>query len=354
MNDLTHSSLIRNFPSFDLSYETVSHKKDCPFDSIALAIPLGRKYFIWFTYSKDKFRICYLLGLNKEKQISSIDEYDCKIPEGFELGTIIYCSQVIRESDPPIYVADDIYQYRGVLLHNQCFGNRVGFLRSFVEQFRCISLPIMWIANSGSAYSPEIPEHMVDRAGYTVHHIQYKAIERVSPYINVAIPKKCVGNNKKVIISSAEIALKLSATTIVEPLPYFRYDNPAFRYPATFIVKADPEQDLYHLYAYGGSQQGTIMKVYCGLACIQSLQASMFMNKIFRFIRENSNLDLGEESEEEEVFENTDIHKFVDLSKTVNIECIFNERFKKWTPVRISSGKIIHIGKLCGKGNSRR
>jgi len=59
------------------------------------------------------------------------------------------------------------------------------------------------------------------------------------------------------------------------------------------------------------------------------------MNNLFRKIKENSNLDLLEESDDEEEFENTAIDKFVYLQKKVRMKCIYNSMFNKWLPVKI-------------------
>jgi hypothetical protein len=134
----------------------------------------------------------------------------------------------------------------------------------------------------------------------------------------------------------------------MNPIPKFDYSKPAYRYPVVFNVTADPQLDLYHLYAYGGGQSA----VYCGLAGVQSLKTSIFLNQIFRRIRENENLDLAEESEDETDFENTDVNKFVNLETVVAIECVFNQKHKKWIPVRRSKEKLIHIEKLVS-GNNR-
>jgi hypothetical protein len=72
------------------------------------------------------------------------------------------------------------------------------------------------------------------------------------------------------------------------------------------------------------------------------------LNKIFRNIRENNNLDYIEESDDEEDFQNTDIDKYVNLEKTVLIECKFHRKFKKWYPITnvSSNSRIVHINKL--------
>jgi hypothetical protein len=118
---------------------------------------------------------------------------------------------------------------------------------------------------------------------------------------------------------------------------------------------ADAQLDLYHLYAYGGiSRDGQANRVYCGLTGIQSYKTSVFMNRVFRRIRENENLDLAEESEDEADFENMDVNKFVDLDKVAQIECLFSVRHKKWIPIRISTDKIVHIEKLVGSTNGNK
>jgi hypothetical protein len=73
------------------------------------------------------------------------------------------------------------------------------------------------------------------------------------------------------------------------------------------------------------------------------------MNRLFRRIRENENLDLAEESEDEEDFENMDANKYVNLNAVIPIECAFNQKHKKWIPVRLAGKKerLIHIDKLC-------
>jgi hypothetical protein len=61
------------------------------------------------------------------------------------------------------------------------------------------------------------------------------------------------------------------------------------------------------------------------------------MNKLFRIIKENENLDALEESDDEEEFENENIDKFVHLDKSYKMICQFNHKFKKWTPVKIAN-----------------
>lgn len=375
MNSLAqYTNLLKRFPRFELSYETVSHKKVSSSDSAAIAIAFGRKCFIWYTYqeggSKDA---CYLIGLDKDKQICSVEQRSCAtIPNRFCLGTVVYCTIYEPPGDDglssKVFIAEDIYYYCGTNLSNLCFGDRIGFLKEFAQKSEpnMFSLPIIWYLEKGGEYNHIISSDISSKMGYTAHHIQYREIHRVSPYINVAIPKRsCVAPTIAPAMSSAKIAQKLTASTIPDIrnksgkeiptsniVPNFDFSKPTYRYPAVFKVTADPQLDLYHLYAYGGPNA----TVYCGLAGIQSYKTSVFMNRIFRHIRENDNLDLVEESEDEADFENMDLNKYVNLDVMVPVECIFNQKHKKWIPVRLAEKgeRLIHIEKLVAGNNNAR
>jgi len=65
------------------------------------------------------------------------------------------------------------------------------------------------------------------------------------------------------------------------------------------------------------------------------------MNKIFRNIIENENIDLIEESDDENEFENISDNKFLkNIEKPM--ECIFNEKFKSWIPLSINKIKNVY------------
>ena len=84
------------------------------------------------------------------------------------------------------------------------------------------------------------------------------------------------------------------------------------------------------------------------IACIPDYNSSVMMNKLFRIIKENDNLDALEESDDEEEFENDNIDKFVYLDKSYKMICQFNHKFKKWNPIKIADidSKIITYQEL--------
>ena len=93
-------------------------------------------------------------------------------------------------------------------------------------------------------------------------------------------------------------------------------------------VRAGLSADTYMLY---NPSDNTLV----GTAMIPTYKSSVLLNSLFRNIKENANLDLLEESDDEDEFENAELDKFVNLDKTILMECVFLKRFQKWQPVKV-------------------
>ena len=70
--------------------------------------------------------------------------------------------------------------------------------------------------------------------------------------------------------------------------------------------------------------------------CPGHYKTSKMMNSLFRNIKENTNLDALEESDDEDDFENMNDDKYVNLDKCVHMECMFNKRTNKYIPVKVN------------------
>jgi hypothetical protein len=101
---------------------------------------------------------------------------------------------------------------------------------------------------------------------------------------------------------------------------------------AIFKITADVQSDIYNLFCYKDGKEE-----YYDVAFISDYKTSVMMNKLFRNIKENQNLDALEESDGEEEFEDTRIDKFVYLDRSFKMVCEYNQRFKKWYPVRLAN-----------------
>ena len=92
---------------------------------------------------------------------------------------------------------------------------------------------------------------------------------------------------------------------------------------------------MYNLYCYDYSNKD----IPYGVAMVPTYKRSVMMNKLFRTIKENENLDLLEESDDEEEFEDISDDKFVDLNKSFIMKCVYSYRFNKWEPISVITEK---------------
>ncbi len=109
---------------------------------------------------------------------------------------------------------------------------------------------------------------------------------------------------------------------------------------ARFWVKATLHDDIYELFERRPSESvdstlSTNTNMAHSFALIPDYECSVFMNGLFRRIKENANLDALEESDEEDDFEDDRADKYVDLHKTLFMRCEWSARSKKWIPVAL-------------------
>ena len=342
LNSNQYSDIMNRFPKFELSYETISHKKVPSSHQVCLAVPHGKKAFIWFTFFRDD-DVCFFMELGKDKKVMRIKIITNKVPMKLALGTVIYGTVYEDVQTKKIqFIIEDIFFYEGIPVKRLTFGEKLGFVEAFLQNnFDSpvdnihFSLPIMW--KRGLEEDNEIPILINKTFSHPIHHIQHRTLNTISPYLNVLIGRK---------IGYSPPVEPISDLFIPPVIPKCDFSKSQYKMSSVFEVKADLQYDIYHLYAYGEKSK----KIYYGLAYIPNYKTSVFMNGLFRNIRENKNLDAIEESDDEEDFQDSRIDKYVDLKKTIAIECLFNQKFKRWTPVRMMkqgpNTKIVHIGRL--------
>ncbi len=96
---------------------------------------------------------------------------------------------------------------------------------------------------------------------------------------------------------------------------------------AWFDVKPTGTTDLYELYRVGAPND------LVGQAMVPDYPSSRHLNSLFHNIRENGDLDLIEESEDEDEFENTCANKWLVHDTPITCEFYLHPRFQKWCPV---------------------
>lgn len=334
--------LMRRFPKIELSYETIPHKKVSVNYNICLAIPFGIKCYAWFTFDVTD-AVCFIMELNKDKKITQV--YSIPYPHAIlrgslVLGTLFY-GTLLEETQS--FIIEDCYLFKGVPMKNMYYGEKLGFIeklftKKYIPEESEIQfyLPTMWGMDEHYEYECvyNVPHKFVN--AYPTHHIQYRCLVGLAPYLNVypSSKKKNIGHPLQQQQQFTEIHVPYRCNPT----------KPQYKMPTVFKISADLQYDIYHLFAYGPNKSS----VYYGVAYIPNYTVSVFMNNIFRKIKENKNLDAIEESDDEDDFQNMDMDKYVDLKKQVCMECMYNYKFKKWVPIKVVKPyeKIVHISYL--------
>ena len=313
--------ILKDFPNIKLSYENIIHKKvyKPDFDFI-IGIPEGKKCFAWFTIFREK-PTCFILELDNtiKKQIKNIKIVNSCFSSSLSYGTIFY-GTLFYHLKNSFFTIEDINMYKGSFFNQNNFNVKLNkicqILKNEIKQisynntFVVFGLPI--ISNTDENFSK-----CLSSISYNLSYIEYKKIYNKNNSSNLLsiekYNKKIVDIDEKVNINHEKINKQV-----------FKNE----KYNKIYIVKPDIQNDIYNLYSLENNE-------YIGLACIPDYKTSIMMNKLFRNIKENIDLDALEESDDEDEFENPNIDKFVYLDKQYKMLCNFNSKFKKWVPVKI-------------------
>jgi hypothetical protein len=362
------NEILRNFPStIKFSYEKSTHKK--VLSDLYVIIPKGKKYFVWFTHRNRK-NICIFLEIGYQNKIMNIFYRHVSFDDVLSYGTIFYGTlfRTIPENiekknicNNEIFSVEDIFYYKGddtsdYSYHNKLkvikniFDTKLRYNMAFCKNGVIFGLPIM-TTDFTEAYdkATELP--------YSVYSIQYKYFEEKKSYQSITEFYHFINNtnnnnntNNSSIVNNSVNSVIVSVsnngnnatsdgyvtntyndkpTVYNEPTKQKTTSNEIYK---NFFIKPDLQNDIYYLYQSNTTIFDIISKE---LAHIPDYKTSVLMNKLFRTIKENNNLDSLEESDEEDEFENIQIDKFVDLNKIIKMRCIFNYKFKKWVPVSV-------------------
>jgi hypothetical protein len=277
---------------------------------------------MWFTFHEDA-DVCYLLDINKDHKVTKVaniatNNFDHQLA----YGTILYGS-LCEVNEKQVFIIEDMYYFCGLLVKHFTFGEKLTYYKTLMtmktktQMSIKVALPYMCMVTGDNTLLESMPfyESMTAKTAYTTHHVQFRSSKTIAPYLNHVYKKRSVE--------------KVDAD---EDTPFLFPRNDLDHYvqmnlkAAVFRVMADIQNDVYHLFAYDG---------YTNIAYIGSRDSSVYMNKLFRNIRENTNVDYGEESEDEDIFQNTSLDKYVDLKKEYKMHCVYNAKFKKWVPVHV-------------------
>lgn len=339
--------LKQRFPQIELSYETDAHKKvlNSKYD-ICVSIPTGKKYFAWFTHEPGKATdACYIIdkqGIHF-KQVQTANCSTCKL----SIGTIVYGTLCELPCKRNFFVIEDIHSYSGISMKHMTFASKMSYIVKIIDLVNSanpeITFVLPYMARIAANALPSIIDDpifydsMLDKTAYVTHHVQFRSSTHIVPHLN---------HNYKKNTSKPQQMDNTPVASILLPRQDLDFSAAARKREAVFLVSADMESDIYHLHCY--DNKSASQYTYVDVAHVGTYKESKYLNGLFRNIRENDNLDLGEESEDEDMFQNMNPDKYVDLSKKIKMHCVFQNKWRRWTPVSVVEDKarVVNIHEL--------
>jgi hypothetical protein len=329
--------LLKRLPSFELSYENILHKKVC--GDVFMLIPTGKKAILWITYWKGQ-NICILMPLNQSGHISikESEVYQLCFSNEIAYGTLIY-GTVFSVNNMKHFTFENILYYKGNNIENYSFNQQMNVFSDifknkeisqtiYTKKFIVVGMPVMC-----NNYDEALK--IKSTLPYSVYGFN---VYSVNVYVGLLVIKNELFQKEvcKNEVCKKEVGKNDLFQKEVGKNELFQKEvcqKEVGKREVFFKVKATVDADIYHLYCAN-------TETMYGVAMIQSYKTSVMMNSLFRNIKENSNLDLLEESESEEEFENIDHCKFVDINKTLIMKCIYMPKFRKWQPIYVTNANV--------------
>jgi hypothetical protein len=381
LTQIEKEQVLSSFPNIKLSYENITHKKVYDADFM-LAIPQGVKCFAWFTIYNDK-NVCFVMELANNKQISNIKIVTACFNTDLTYNTIIY-GTTFNHSNNVFFTIEDLFYYKGRDVSRLNWGSKLVLFQNIMENDMCqVSYNNSFVVFGLPIISDNFETLMtqIKQLKYKIDTVQFRYYNKINNFYYMSLE----GQTRPQYIKPQYIKPQYIKPQYNQTGPHYNQTGPHYnqtgphynqtgphynqtgphynqtgpqyikpqynqirpqdikpQYKQTskfttkkefiFKIKPDIQNDIYHLYC----NDDTIYDV----AYIPDFKTSVMMNKLFRNIKENNNLDALEESDDEEEFQNDKIDRFVFMDKTFNMTCAYNNKFRKWYPLRIDDKNL--------------
>ena len=354
MNTEEITSILSDFPKFELSYETMTHKKVFDYNVI-LAIPDGIPCFAWFTSYKGD-NVCFIMEINtndnnkhNKNTITNISICLTGFNDKLAFGTIFY-GTTFSANGASCFCIEDLYYYKGVNYSGKTFINRLETLKNILKteisqqaltpKYMIFGMPLM-----GTDLIMLLKD--IEQLPYKTMYLKYrwyetKKIMCAEYYSRANKPSYVVREEPKVkepkVFEQMPKAVKFEPKVLQPKVKEPKILQPIIRKKssqsqlsnAIFHITPDVRSDIYNLFVLNNGRMD-----FYDYAFIPDYETSVKMNKLFRNIKENNNLDSLEESDDEDDFQDDRSDKYVYLDRSYKMNCQFNYKFKKWMPISV-------------------
>lgn len=276
-------------------------------------IPKGKKICVWFQ-SQHMYNACIHPALyfeqtrNKGKYVlmdgqNADFNICCQYDEvsGGQNGTVVY-GTLFKYNGVQYFNVENIHYFKNECVTNAHWDIKFSYIHdlfsTYIKQLGYTTKDIIFI----SCLTYSLPHDIISAKNmvpYPLYSIQY-----------------LFPNSDKVFFKSE---------LYQEEAKHYQQQQQQHHYnkKTEFLIRASINHDEYDVYSIDDNK-------WNGKLYVPDFKTSVYLNSIFRNIRENENLDLLEESEPEDEFENIEFDKFVDLNKTSTMRCVYNKNVDLW------------------------
>ena len=312
--------LFNRLPALELSYEPRLHKK--VYAEMYYIIPKGPKALVWYTYWQDQ-HVCLLILLNERGNYSDIKVFPSCFSDAMALGTLIYGTHFMHQQRA-YFTCEHMHYYKGMPVTKGYLEQLPLLVNMFQSEIEQVAYTTHSLVLGMPVMTKTYEEALVQLNELPYRTYGIGGIRANAALVPVPVKGNAIVNGGHIVQQPSKATNKVSAQQKHEAFQ----KGGVHTQQTPLLVKAALSADTYQLYE-------PATNTFIGTAMIPTYKSSVFLNGLFRTIKENTNLDLLEESDDEEEFENTHLDKFVNLDKTILMECVFLKRFQKWQPMKV-------------------
>ena len=304
------------------SYENDMHKKVSQYD-IVLAIPNGKKYYMWFSTYEEKNVVFMIEGNNIR-----VVELNRGVNWKLHMGTVFY-GTLFYSDNKSQYSIEDIYYYKGKSLAGSTWLDKFSLLKTILkEDFKEEKVLKEGMIRIGLPIMKNNINELFGLKDYYIYSFHFRNLKYRNSYVTMYKEALMLYNTSGTETGQGQ---GQPHTSYNNQHKYLGSQSQSSSKKVIYYVKANIDTDIYMLYNASACDE----KSFVGIPCIPDYKTSVMMNSLFRDIKENANLDLLEESDDEDEFEDHREDKYVDTKKVLRMYCDFHHRFKKWYPVSV-------------------
>jgi len=295
------------FPKVEPCYENIINRSIMNAD-IILAIPEGIKCFLFFTTYKQQ-NVCFLLEIKENKKaFSKVSLIQLQFHHTLSFGTIFY-GTFLKINEKKCVAIEDVFYYKGKNISNMYFNEKLEVLDNFFDKnMNNIENLNISIYMCDSHSNEQKLNEMIKSNNYKIKFLNFRYYDSIK--------------------KSLHLKYKKSLDYIV------------------VNVKAQIESDIYKISALDYKKN---MEIEFDTLYVSNYDTSKVLNGLFRNIKENGNIDLLEESDDEDEFENIESDRYVFLDRIFRLKCKLNKKFNKWYPViplEITKEKLTRLDEI--------